>query len=164
MWFIGVEVKQETSAPPPKKNPGSAPALFETTTILVVVVLFFLNIYLRKQRSQVPCIFLMDGDGKPVQATETEHIYSCFKHGLMIKKLLNKEIFKIDRQGGPKILPSSSHDSGEVRWEGKQEIFWNAPCLTTFLVFQLEFLLSSSRPCRTEARSSELSCVEMLRY
>ena len=25
MWFIGVEVEQETSAPPPKKNPGSAP-------------------------------------------------------------------------------------------------------------------------------------------
>ena len=27
MWFIGVEVEQETGAPPPKKNPGSAPAL-----------------------------------------------------------------------------------------------------------------------------------------
>ena len=27
MWFIGVEVAQETSAPPPKKNPGSAPAI-----------------------------------------------------------------------------------------------------------------------------------------
>ena len=26
MWFIGVEVEQETSAIPPKKNPGSAPA------------------------------------------------------------------------------------------------------------------------------------------
>ena len=26
MWFIGVEVEQDTSAPPPKKNPGSAPA------------------------------------------------------------------------------------------------------------------------------------------
>ena len=26
MWFIGVEVGQETSAPPPKKDPGSAPA------------------------------------------------------------------------------------------------------------------------------------------
>ena len=26
MWFIGVEVEQETSAPPPKRNPGSAPA------------------------------------------------------------------------------------------------------------------------------------------
>ena len=26
MWFIGVEVEQETSEPPPKKNPGSAPA------------------------------------------------------------------------------------------------------------------------------------------
>ena len=22
MWFIGVEVEQETSAPPPEKNPG----------------------------------------------------------------------------------------------------------------------------------------------
>ena len=30
MWFIGVEVEQETSAPPhkKKKNPGSAPAFF----------------------------------------------------------------------------------------------------------------------------------------
>ena len=25
MWFIGVEVEQESSAPPPKKNPRSAP-------------------------------------------------------------------------------------------------------------------------------------------
>ena len=25
MWFIGVEVDQETSATPPKKNPGSTP-------------------------------------------------------------------------------------------------------------------------------------------
>ena len=25
MWFINVEVEQETSAPSPKKNPGSAP-------------------------------------------------------------------------------------------------------------------------------------------
>ena len=25
MWFIAVEVEQETRAPPPKKNPGSAP-------------------------------------------------------------------------------------------------------------------------------------------
>ena len=25
MWFIGVDLEQETSAPPPKKNPGSAP-------------------------------------------------------------------------------------------------------------------------------------------
>ena len=28
MWFIGVEVEQETSAPSPKKNPGSAPAVY----------------------------------------------------------------------------------------------------------------------------------------
>ena len=30
MWFIGVEVEQETSAPPPKKNPGSAPGFNPT--------------------------------------------------------------------------------------------------------------------------------------
>ena len=29
MWFIGVEVEQETSAPRPKKNPGSTPAQCE---------------------------------------------------------------------------------------------------------------------------------------
>ena len=28
MWFIGVEVEQETSAPPPKKKPGSARDLY----------------------------------------------------------------------------------------------------------------------------------------
>ena len=27
MWFIGVEVEQETGAPLPKKNPGSAPVI-----------------------------------------------------------------------------------------------------------------------------------------
>ena len=30
MWFIGVEVEQETSASPPKKNPGSAPGCWLT--------------------------------------------------------------------------------------------------------------------------------------
>ena len=30
MWFIGVEVEQETSAPLPKKNPASAPAERQT--------------------------------------------------------------------------------------------------------------------------------------
>ena len=34
MWFIGVEVEQETSAPPPKKNPGSAPATHAVTSTL----------------------------------------------------------------------------------------------------------------------------------
>ena len=30
MWFIGVEVEQETSALPPRKNPGSAPEQLNT--------------------------------------------------------------------------------------------------------------------------------------
>ena len=32
MWFIGVEIEQETSAPPPKKNPGSPPVCGVTIT------------------------------------------------------------------------------------------------------------------------------------
>ena len=32
MWFIGVEVEQETSAPPPKKNPGSTPDIIPGLT------------------------------------------------------------------------------------------------------------------------------------
>ena len=37
MWFIGVELEQETSAPPPKKDPGSAPALVCYTAVFSVV-------------------------------------------------------------------------------------------------------------------------------
>ena len=29
MWFIGVEVEQEASAPLPKKNAGSAPEILD---------------------------------------------------------------------------------------------------------------------------------------
>ena len=35
MWFIGVEVEQQTSAPPPKKNPGSTPAARVRTSDLI---------------------------------------------------------------------------------------------------------------------------------
>ena len=35
MWFIGVEVEQETSALPPKKNPGSAPGFNLTFAVNV---------------------------------------------------------------------------------------------------------------------------------
>ena len=34
MWFIGVEVEQEKSAPPPKKNSGSALGLSETADFI----------------------------------------------------------------------------------------------------------------------------------
>ena len=36
MWFIGVEVEQETSAPPPKKNPGSAPGWVMLSSLLCI--------------------------------------------------------------------------------------------------------------------------------
>ena len=36
MWFISVEVEQETSATPPKKNPGSAPERFLLLAIKII--------------------------------------------------------------------------------------------------------------------------------
>ena len=36
MWFIGVEVEQEMSAPPPKKNPGSAPDIGRIFSTMLV--------------------------------------------------------------------------------------------------------------------------------
>ena len=42
MWFIGVEVEQETSAPPPKKNPGSAPVPTTLKYVLPTTVCFLL--------------------------------------------------------------------------------------------------------------------------
>ena len=41
MWFIGVEVEQETSAPPPEKNPGSAPGLHDLKDLKLLVVELF---------------------------------------------------------------------------------------------------------------------------
>ena len=54
MWFIGVEVEQETSAPPPKKNPGSAPAkdveaeLIRFSTIRVLITKWPFSRYIER--------------------------------------------------------------------------------------------------------------------
>ena len=44
MWFIGVEVEQETSAPPPKNNPGSAPRPYKIITSLIIPRIFTLKL------------------------------------------------------------------------------------------------------------------------
>ena len=38
MWFIGVEVEQETSAPPPKKILDPAPALTHINVLVTTTV------------------------------------------------------------------------------------------------------------------------------
>ena len=43
MWFIGVEVEQDTSAPPPKKNPGSAPEYYHSHSYCAYVENLFEN-------------------------------------------------------------------------------------------------------------------------
>ena len=45
MWFIGVEVEQETSAPPPKKTPGSAPVVQFCIFFVRVSALGFLFLF-----------------------------------------------------------------------------------------------------------------------
>ena len=45
MWFIGVEVEQETSAPPPKKSPGSAPAWLMFYTIIIISSVDIINLF-----------------------------------------------------------------------------------------------------------------------
>ena len=48
MWFIGVEVEQETSAPPPEKNPGSATGMASE------------KLYRDSLNTNFPCIFVMN--------------------------------------------------------------------------------------------------------
>ena len=43
MWFIGVEVEQDTSAPPPKKNLGSAPEYYHSHSYCAYVEKLFEN-------------------------------------------------------------------------------------------------------------------------
>ena len=46
MWFIGVEVEQETSATPPKKNPGSTPVgSLEGLTLSTFRGVFLIHFY-----------------------------------------------------------------------------------------------------------------------
>ena len=40
MWFIAVEVEQETSAPRPKKIPGSAPVMPTTRKTTIIKAIF----------------------------------------------------------------------------------------------------------------------------
>ena len=49
MWFIGVEVEQETSAPPPKKNPGSPPVIVVAGSIPGTRIILSVLRYLRNE-------------------------------------------------------------------------------------------------------------------
>ena len=53
MWFIGVEVEQETSAPPPEKNPGSAPQECTSYSAASTAVL----VHCKQQAAK--CLFLL---------------------------------------------------------------------------------------------------------
>ena len=67
MWFIGVEVEQETSAPPPKKNPGSALALLnlmKTKYAKLVTELLYRNQILISRDITKLIIFRKQSDGQ----------------------------------------------------------------------------------------------------
>ena len=55
MWFIGVEVEQETSAPSPKKNLGSAPEVLSRVVGEARDDLTRLNLCQRHKTEQLTC-------------------------------------------------------------------------------------------------------------
>ena len=64
MWFIGVEVEQETSAPPPKKNPGSAPASHPVLSCTHVLQAPATQAISNNSRSTFPISLYMDREKK----------------------------------------------------------------------------------------------------
>ena len=66
MWFIGVEVEQETSAPPPKKNPGSAPAC-----VLAFNVSGYIKIFPRIFQVFTKCLWF--DNNKPLVSTQEKN-------------------------------------------------------------------------------------------
>ena len=70
MWFIGVEVEQETSAPPPEKNPGSAPEAASSKRFFLLITMGIRDFnfscasdsypktsrYTREKKTLVPCV------------------------------------------------------------------------------------------------------------
>ena len=69
MWFIGVQVEQEMSAPPPKKKRGSAPDksfinFVSAAYLSLGRTLYFRRIYVESSEHNSTCI--------------SEHILSCY--------------------------------------------------------------------------------------
>ena len=55
MWFIGVKVEQETSAPPPKKNPRSARVNHPFHQIVNFTVILNIKIYTFRNSDKRNC-------------------------------------------------------------------------------------------------------------
>jgi len=84
MWFIGVEVEQETSAPPPKKSPGSPPA-FPTSIIQTP-----LDICVKRTLGSVPLVSVLKGfDCNSDVARRTRfHDLSCARRKCVLHYLI----------------------------------------------------------------------------
>ena len=84
MWFIGVEVEQETSAPSPKKNPGSAHETLITPTKTTRAN----KLPLSYKTYQTPLLF-------PLEASHSQYQYSAvFPFLLQAWELVSFPIFK----------------------------------------------------------------------
>ena len=59
MWFIGVEVEQETSASPPNKKPGSAPGVNQPRRITPSEISIILQM-MRKPNSTIVLLFIQN--------------------------------------------------------------------------------------------------------
>ena len=94
MWFIGVEVEQETSAPPPKKNPGSALERFLLLAIKIITRRYY------SSRS-LWCWGLHFND----RLTKNCWVISLFTSTIItalldIKNIINYQVEKVQRKKG----------------------------------------------------------------
>ena len=87
MWFIGVEVEQETRVPSPKKNPGSAPARGES--------LFLIRTTGAKERGFdkifVTSTFALDFEAS-VSVVNSLHVLIILFYHMMVLKLFFKNV------------------------------------------------------------------------
>ena len=97
MWFIGVEVEQEKSAPPPKKNTGSAPGLGPKTIITITWKVLHVKPTCSLPKQLTPHVIFMFGVSR-----------SYVLLWMSVNSFINYELwgtqrFLVEKQGLPKM-------------------------------------------------------------
>ena len=103
MWFIGVEVEQETSAPPPKKNPGSAPERFLLLAIKIITRRYYSSRSLWRWG-------LHFNDRLTKKLLGDSIIYIYYNYWLLdIKNIINYQVEKVQRKKGTMLAGQQWH-------------------------------------------------------
>ena len=107
MWFIGVEVEQQTSAPPPKKNPGSA---LQAACLTGLSLFALLGIVKSSSSGTIQVLIL-----KPRYLVIRQEVFDGFNHFTHIK-ILSKALLMSRRTMAVSFLSFYQWHSGFHRW------------------------------------------------